>query len=100
MEMRQEMTEDEVKRYSVEISGRVTELETGKLASLADGAVVISCGGTDILVTAMGSKHEVDRDYFPLVVDVEERMYAAGKIPGGFFRREGRPSERSILTAR
>jgi len=94
------MTEDEVKRYSVEISGKVTELETGKLASLADGAVVISCGGTDILVTAMGSKHEVDRDFFPLVVDVEERMYAAGKIPGGFFRREGRPSEKSILNAR
>jgi len=94
------MTEDEVRRYSVELSGKVTELETGKLASLADGAVVISCGGTDILVTAMGSKHEVDRDYFPLVVDVEERMYAAGKIPGGFFRREGRPSEKSILNAR
>jgi polyribonucleotide nucleotidyltransferase len=100
MEMKKEMTEDEVKRYSVEISGKVTKLETGKLASLADGAVVVSCGGTDILVTAMGSKHEVDRDYFPLVVDVEERMYAAGKIPGGFFRREGRPSEKSILNAR
>jgi len=100
MEMKKEMTEDEVKRYSVEISGKVTKLEAGKLASLADGAVVISCGGTDILVTAMGSKHEVDRDFFPLVVDVEERMYAAGKIPGGFFRREGRPSEKSILNAR
>jgi len=100
MEMKKEMTEDEVKRYSVEISGKVTKFEAGKLASLADGAVVVSCGGTDILVTAMGSKHEVDRDYFPLVVDVEERMYAAGKIPGGFFRREGRPSEKSILNAR
>lgn len=94
------MTEEEVRKYSVEIDGRVTELEVGKLACLADGAVVISCGGTEILVTAMGSKHEVDRDYFPLVVDVEERMYAAGKIPGGFFRREGRPSEKSILNAR
>ncbi len=94
------MTEEEVRKYSVEISGNTVELETGKLASLADGAVVISCGGTDILVTAMGSKHEVDRDFFPLVVDVEERMYAAGKIPGGFFRREGRPSEKSILNAR
>jgi len=94
------MTEEEVRRYSVEIAGRVTELEVGKLACLADGAVVISCGGTEILVTAMGSKHEVDRDYFPLVVDVEERMYAAGKIPGGFFRREGRPSEKSILNMR
>lgn len=94
------MTEEEVRKYSVEIAGKVTELEVGKLACLADGAVVISCGGTDILVTAMGSKHEVDRDFFPLVVDVEERMYAAGKIPGGFFRREGRPSEKSILNAR
>jgi polyribonucleotide nucleotidyltransferase len=100
MEMKEEMTEEEVRKYSVEITGRVTELEVGKLACLADGAVVISCGGTEILVTAMGSKHEVDRDYFPLVVDVEERMYAAGKIPGGFFRREGRPSEKSILNAR
>ncbi len=94
------MSEETVKRYSVEIAGKVTEFEIGKLACLADGAVVISCGGTDILVTAMGSKHEVDRDFFPLVVDVEERMYAAGKIPGGFFRREGRPSEKSILNAR
>ncbi|MEW6554932.1 MAG: polyribonucleotide nucleotidyltransferase [Actinomycetota bacterium] len=94
------MTEEEARKYSVDIAGKVTELEVGKLACLADGAVVISCGGTEILVTAMGSKHEVDRDFFPLVVDVEERMYAAGKIPGGFFRREGRPSEKSILNAR
>ncbi len=94
-----EMTE-EVRKYSLEIAGKVTDLEVGKLACLADGAVLISCGGTEILVTAMGSKHEVDRDFFPLVVDVEERMYAAGKIPGGFFRREGRPSEKSILNAR
>lgn len=94
-----EMTE-ETRRYSVDVFGKTIEFEIGKLALLADGAVMISCGGTDILVTAMGSKHEVDRDFFPLVVDVEERMYAAGKIPGGFFRREGRPSEKSILTAR
>ncbi|MDI6872915.1 polyribonucleotide nucleotidyltransferase [Candidatus Solincola sp.] len=94
------MTNGEVKRFSAELFGKTVRFEVGKLASLADGAVVISCGGTDILVTAMGSKNEVDRDFFPLVVDVEERMYAAGKIPGGFFRREGRPSEKSILTAR
>ncbi len=93
------MTE-ETKNYSVEVFGKTIEFEIGKLALLADGAVMVSCGGTDILVTAMGSRHEVDRDFFPLVVDVEERMYAAGKIPGGFFRREGRPSEKSILTAR
>jgi len=94
------MIEGEIKRFSVDLFGKRVEFEAGKLASQADGAVTISCGGTDILVTAMASKEEVDRDYFPLVVDVEERMYAAGKIPGGFFRREGRPSEKSILTAR
>lgn len=94
------MTAGEVKRFSTDLFGKTIEFEVGKLATLADGAVVVSCGGTDILVTAMGSKSEVDRDFFPLVVDVEERMYAAGKIPGGFFRREGRPSEKSILTAR
>jgi polyribonucleotide nucleotidyltransferase len=100
MEMMKEMTEAEVKRYSVDLFGKDIQLETGKFASQADGAVAIICGGTDILMTAMGSKQESDRDYFPLVVDVEERMYAAGKIPGGFFRREGRPSEKSILNAR
>ncbi|MBC7248544.1 MAG: polyribonucleotide nucleotidyltransferase [Actinobacteria bacterium] len=94
------MAEEQVRRFSTDLWGKKIEFEVGKLATLADGAVVASCGGTDILVTAMGSKNEVDRDFFPLVVDVEERMYAAGKIPGGFFRREGRPSEKSILTAR
>lgn len=100
MEMISEMAEEQVRRFSTDLWGKKIEFEVGKLATLADGAVVASCGGTDILVTAMGSKNEVDRDFFPLVVDVEERMYAAGKIPGGFFRREGRPSEKSILTAR
>lgn len=94
------MTETEVKRFSVDLFGKEIYCEAGKLATLADGSVLIRCGETDILVTAMASKQESDRDYFPLVVDVEERMYAAGKIPGGFFRREGRPSEKSILTAR
>jgi len=100
MEMIPKMTEEQVKHFSTDLFGKTIEFEVGKLATLADGAVVVSCGGTDILVTAMGSRNEVDRDFFPLVVDVEERMYAAGKIPGGFFRREGRPSEKSILTAR
>ena len=100
MEMIPKMTEEQIRRFSTDLFGKTIEFEVGKLATLADGAVVVSCGGTDILVTAIGSKNEVDRDFFPLVVDVEERMYAAGKIPGGFFRREGRPSEKSILTAR
>ncbi len=76
-------------------------METGKLAKLAGGAVVIGLGETQLLVTATAGKHPKEQlDFMPLTVDVEERMYAAGKIPGGFFRREGRPSETAILTAR
>src|SRR5262245_46953181 len=75
-------------------------LETGKLAQLADGAVVVKVGGTTVLSTVTTSKPREGIDFFPLTVDVEERMYAAGKIPGSFFRREGRPGEHAILTAR
>jgi len=76
-------------------------METGKLAKQADGAVVVRSGDTMILATAQGrSEPREGADFFPLTVDVEERMYAAGKIPGGFFKREGRPTERAILTAR
>jgi polyribonucleotide nucleotidyltransferase len=75
--------------------------ETGKLAKQADGAVVVRSGDTMVLTTAVGRLEAREgADFFPLTVDVEERMYAAGKIPGGFFKREGRPSERAILTAR
>jgi polyribonucleotide nucleotidyltransferase len=75
--------------------------ETGKLAKQADGAVVVRSGDTMVLATAMGrTEAREGADFFPLTVDVEERMYAAGKIPGGFFKREGRPTERAILTAR
>jgi polyribonucleotide nucleotidyltransferase len=75
--------------------------ETGKLAKQADGAVVIRSGDTMVLATAQGRMEAREgADFFPLTVDVEERMYAAGKIPGGFFKREGRPTERAILTAR
>jgi polyribonucleotide nucleotidyltransferase len=75
--------------------------ETGKLAKQADGAVVGRHGETMVLATAQGRMESREgADFFPLTVDVEERMYAAGKIPGGFFKREGRPSERAILTAR
>src|SRR3954463_8741454 len=86
---------------SVEIGGREMTFETGKLAKKADGAVVVRSGETMVLATAMGG-HEPREGahFFPLTVDVEERMYAAGKIPGGFFKREGRPTERSILTSR
>ena len=75
--------------------------ETGKLAKQADGAVVVRSGDTMVLATAQGRLEAREgADFFPLTVDVEERMYAAGKIPGGFFKREGRPTEKAILTAR
>jgi polyribonucleotide nucleotidyltransferase len=86
---------------SVEIAGREITFETGKLAKQADGAVVVREGDTVVLATAQGKTEAREgADFFPLTVDVEERMYAAGKIPGGFFKREGRPTERAILTAR
>ena len=74
--------------------------ETGKLAQLADGAVLVQVGDTTLLSTVATSKPREGIDFFPLTVDVEERMYAAGKIPGSFFRREGRPGEQAILTCR
>jgi polyribonucleotide nucleotidyltransferase len=90
-----------VHRIQGAVGGRETFLETGKLAKQAGGAVVIGLGETQVLVTATAGKTPKEQlDFFPLTVDVEERMYAAGKIPGGFFRREGRPSETAILTAR
>ena len=86
---------------TVEIAGREITFETGKLAKQADGAVVVREADTVVLATAQGKTEAREgADFFPLTVDVEERMYAAGKIPGGFFKREGRPTERAILTAR
>src|SRR6201993_2600520 len=86
---------------SVEIGGREITFETGKLAKQADGAVVVSSGQTVVLGTAQGRTEAGEgADFFPLTVDVEERAYAAGKIPGGFFKREGRATERATLTAR
>src|SRR5881275_1117446 len=86
---------------TVEIGGQEISFETGKLAKQADGAVVVRGGETMVLATAQGrAEAREGADFFPLTVDVEERMYAAGKIPGGFFKREGRPTERAILTAR
>jgi polyribonucleotide nucleotidyltransferase len=86
---------------SAEVGGKTISFETGKLARQADGAVVVRSGETMVLATAQGrTEPREGADFFPLTVDVEERMYAAGKIPGGFFKREGRPTERAILTAR
>jgi polyribonucleotide nucleotidyltransferase len=86
---------------SVSVGDQEIVFETGKLAKQADGAVVCRSGETMILATAVGrAESRPDADFFPLTVDVEERMYAAGKIPGGFFKREGRATERATLTAR
>ena len=83
------------------IAGRVLSIETGRLAEQAGGAVLVRYGDTVILATATGSAAPREGiDFFPLTVDVEERMYAAGKIPGGFIKREGRPTEHSILASR
>jgi len=88
-------------RVSVQVGSQEISFETGKLAKQADGAVVVRAGETMVLATAQGRPEAREgADFFPLTVDVEERMYAAGKIPGGFFKREGRPTERAILTAR
>lgn len=84
----------------INAAGLEMTLETGKLANLAAGAVVVKVGGTELLSTVASSNPREGIDFFPLTVDVEERMYAAGKIPGSFFRREGRPSESAILTCR
>ncbi|MEW8156585.1 MAG: polyribonucleotide nucleotidyltransferase, partial [Candidatus Thiodiazotropha endolucinida] len=75
-------------------------IETGEIARQADGAVMVNVDDTVVQVTVVEAKSEITRDFFPLTVDYQEKTYAAGMIPGGFFRREGRPSEKEILTAR
>jgi len=76
-------------------------IETGEIARQADGAVIVSMGDTVVLVTVVGSQFAPqEKDFFPLTVDYQERTYAAGKIPGSFFKREGRPTEKETLTSR
>ncbi len=89
-----------VHSVSAEFGGRALTIETGKLARLAGGAVTVRFGDTVVLGTANRSEPRPGPDFFPLTVDFEERMYAAGKIPGGFIKRESRPSEGAILAAR
>src|SRR3954451_15593501 len=94
-------TEPRIATVSVTIGDQELTFESGKLAKQADGSVLVRAGETMVLATAQGKMEAREgADFFPLTVDVEERMYAAGKIPGGFFKREGRPTERAILTAR
>src|SRR5881296_2678056 len=95
------VTAENLATVGVTVGEQEVTFETGKLAKQADGAVVVRSGETMVLATAQGRMEAREgADFFPLTVDVEERMYAAGKIPGGFFKREGRPTERAILTAR
>src|ERR1700755_3417949 len=89
----------DVSQVSVQIGREEISFETGKLAKQASGAVVVSSGDTVVLSTATAGNIR-DVDFLPLTVDVEERMYAAGKIPGSFFKREGRSGEKGTLTAR
>src|SRR5919197_357549 len=94
-------TEPRTATVSVTVGEQELIFETGKLAKQADGAVLVRAGETLVLATAQGKMEAREgADFFPLTVDFEERMYAAGKIPGGFFKREGRPTEKAILTAR
>ncbi len=94
-------TKPEGHTVSTEIAGRTLSIQTGRYAEQAQGAVIVRYGDSVVLVTAGGERQsKEDQDFFPLSVDYEEKMYAAGKIPGGFIKREGRPTENAILSAR
>ena len=89
------------KTYSMDLAGRKLTIETGKMAGLANGSVLVKYGDTTVLVNVTASKEPKEGiDFFPLSVDYEERLYSVGKIPGGFTKREGKPTEKAILTAR
>ncbi|MCB9959193.1 MAG: polyribonucleotide nucleotidyltransferase [Rhodospirillaceae bacterium] len=90
----------EIYRKEIDWGGRPLVLETGKVARQADGAVMATYGDTTVLCTAVGEKKGRDVDFFPLTVNYQEKTFAAGKIPGGFFKREGRPSEKETLVSR
>ena len=87
-------------QVSLEVGGRTLSFETGKMARQAHGAVVARYGDTVVLATACMDSKAAEKDFLPLTVDYREYTYSAGKIPGGFFKREGRPSEKEILTSR
>ena len=87
-------------RESVSINGRPLTFETGRLAKQAHGSVLVTYGESVVLVTAVSGDERPGLDFFPLTCEYVEKTFAAGKIPGGFFKREGRPSEKEILTSR
>lgn len=86
--------------FSIDIAGQTLHVDTGELAKQANGACMIRYGDTSVLSTATASKEPKDLPFFPLTVNYEERLYAVGKIPGGFIKREGRPSEKAVLASR
>src|SRR6476659_10658670 len=88
-------------KVTAKIGGNEISIETGKIARLADGAVIVTCGDTTVLVSAVSALAiKEGQDYFPLTVDYREQAAAAGKFPGGYFKREGRPTAKEILTSR
>ncbi len=86
--------------FSLELGGRTLSIEVGRLAKQASGSALVRYGDTVVLATAVVSKQETERDFLPLLVDYREKTYAAGRIPGGFFKREGRPNEKEVLSSR
>ncbi|MED5075562.1 polyribonucleotide nucleotidyltransferase, partial [Anoxybacillus geothermalis] len=92
--------EQEKRVFSIDVAGRPLVIETGELAKQANGAALVRYGDTVVLSTATASREAKNVDFFPLTVNYEERLYAVGKIPGGFIKREGRPSEKAILASR
>ena len=90
-----------VVRKEIELGGKKLSLETGKVARQADGAIIAQCGETVVLATVVGAKKvNPDMDYFPLSVNYQEKYYSAGKIPGGYFKREARPTDSETLISR
>ena len=89
------------KKYETQLAGRTLSIETGKIAELANGNVVVRYGETVVMVNVTAAKEPKEGiDFFPLSVDYEEKLYAVGKIPGGFTKREGKPADKAILTSR
>ena len=90
-----------ISKQEVKVDGKKIILETGKIARQADGAIIANCGETVVIATAVGAKKvNPEVDYFPLQVNYQEKYYAAGRIPGGYFKREARPTEAETLISR
>src|SRR5882724_1149201 len=91
----------DIKRKTIEWGGRTLTLETGRMARQADGAVLVTYGESQVLCTVVGAKADKPgQDFFPLSVHYMEKYYASGRMPGGFFKRESKPSENEVLTSR